>query len=180
MGRGGRRGARKGKRREHGPRAWRRRWPARRRGRLPVEHERERSQAISSREDTSWFHGRGGSIRRARHCAPKAKFRAVCGSAKARSPARCPSLRRQEWRSSSFLFLLLAKGKARLGAFPAALQVGVLLVNPPHRDCQRSRVDDDRRRMMPRPQKIDEQRHGRGGRDGAQRNIAPIEYAKKE
>src|SRR5258706_13526482 len=127
-----------------------------------------------------YFRGRGGLIRRVRRCAPKVRFRGACGCAKARSPAPCPSLRRRESRSSSIRFLLPAKGKARLGAFDEALKVGVVLVNDQQRDGQRSHVDDDRRRMTRRPQKIDEQRHGRGRRDGTERNIAPIGYAKEE
>ena len=76
--------------------------------------------------------------------------------------------------------LLLSKGKPRLGAFDEPLKIAVMFVNHQQSDAQGSSVDDDRRRMTRGPQKIDEQRHGRGRRDGAQRNKTPIGYAKKE
>src|SRR5260370_5836820 len=127
------------------------------------------------------FHARDASIPRFRRCAPTARFRAARGCGKERSPAPCPSRRRREWRSSSFRLLLLAKGKTRLGAVDEAPKDGGMLVNHQQRDSQRSDIDDDRRRMLRRrPQKIDEQLHGRGRRDAAQRTIAPIGYAEKE
>src|SRR5436309_3846032 len=107
--------------------------------RLPGQLAHERSPAISSREDTPYFHGRAGSIQQGLRCAPKAKSRVACGCAKAQSPAPFPNFQLPKWRSSSFRFFLFLKGKARLGAFDDAREVPVMVVNDEHSDGQRTR-----------------------------------------
>src|SRR5436309_13258334 len=102
--------------------------------RLPGQLAHERSPAISSREDTPYFHGRAGSIQQGLRCAPKAKSRVACGCAEAQAPAPFPNFQLPKWRSSSFRLFLFVNGKSRLGPFDEALEVPVMFVNHEKRD----------------------------------------------
>src|SRR5260370_25367998 len=135
--------ARKNKLRAHVQRASRRGSRLHQKARVPGQNELASFPEASGREDTPYFRALRGSIPPVRHRAPKAKFRALFGCAKARSPAPFPSLRPREWRSSSLRFFLLAKGKARSGTLDDALQVAVMIVTDQQSEGQTSDADDE-------------------------------------
>src|SRR5258708_35955860 len=112
--------ARRNKLLAHARRASRRGSRSQQKARLSVQNELARFLAASGREDTLYFYALRGAIPPVRHRAPKAKFRARFGCAKARSPAPFPSLRPREWRSSSLRFFLLAQGEARVSGVDEA------------------------------------------------------------
>src|SRR5256885_8668129 len=110
---------------------------------------------------------------RARYREPTAKGHARGDSAIERLPARYPSSRRPGWRFSSLRRPFSAEREFWLFALDQPLNVGVVLINNEDRGQQRANTDHQRRRVVRRPQEIDEQRHCRGRGNRRKRNVAP-------
>src|SRR5262249_51331024 len=105
---------------------------------------------------------------RAKNCTPRVRLHVA--SARATTPriTPCPNFPLRESRCKSFLILFLGKRKFWLCAFEQSLQISAVLENDEDGRSQSAAGDRQRRSMSRGPKKVNQERHGRCGRNGAQ------------
>src|SRR5438046_7565829 len=141
-------------------------------------HESRRAKGLLA--STLYFPVAAVTFLQAPRYAPKERSRAAFARGTTPPPAPFPSFPLQESRSASFRVHFLAEREFGLLIFQKPLQISPMFINDEQRRGHRSRRNRQRRSMMWRPQKINQQWHGRCRGDRPERHVAPENRHKDE